>query len=567
MKRFIPVAILINLLIALPALSQNYFSENERYYQLTNGLELLLIQDKSSGEFNVSYTSKAGAYTENKKLSGLTELYSSLFFVKQTANPSSVQNQELTDKGIQQSKSVAEEHLSFILQFYNKNQINDALSFLQNNLTDTTITQGAIDLVKPSISKSYVSERAEKMLWREYYNRMSLDGRPDSMPEDVKKGLQIIQERNLCPQNSLLIISGNIDFKSTLEKVQQTLGRLKECNFSYFNRYPIPETSPLPYSQQILSYERTNFRAEYYFQGPTLKDDIKGVLSGTLLDLILNKYYEKGNLDISLKSLYYANPAKVEAKAESKEDFMKYFKQTEALFYGDQQPEFINEQRLKAAKEVFKKRLETITATPVLKVRLVSMMWASKDINFLPSLIEEMERITLKDLKSFVDQYIREQNHIIKLVVPAAGQLADSLEIETAAHPEDYELLFKKNTGQLLDEAQDSVFNNFLYFLKINPKAKIKIVGLASDSELLNIKDKDTYKFVKKDMEKFRIHPAALRPSSSKIRLDIYRTIKIAQMLNENGIELSRLVGSGRIAKAEEESEKSNHRVYFRPVD
>lgn len=559
---------IISLLVLLTSsnwsIAQNYFSENERYYRLTNGLELLLIKDASQDEINLSYTSKTGAYTETEELNGVTKVYGELFFIKSIKNPSTVNNQEIFHQGILQSYSIGEEHLSFNLSFHDINLLDTGLEFLKKQLQDTTITQSAIDFTTNRLSRNYITDKAEKLLWGDYHHRINLQIHPDSINERLKGKLKTVQELNFCPQNSLVIITGNLDYKTVLEQVQKSLGKIEKCNFSYFNQYPIPNTEPLHFNQQILSYEQTNFRAEYYFQGPTLRDDLKSILAGSILTQLLKDYYGREGITFIHSSNYYANTMKLEAKANSKEKFMELHNTIKQDFLGDGKLSFITDDKIDIAKNAISQQLDIILNTPKIKFSLMQMMWASKDINLLSELNDEVNKITLSDIETLIDKYMKQNHYILNLVVPSVGALSDSLEVETANNLNQYELLFKRNSADFVDASQDSILNNLLFFLKINPDTKVKIVGIASKSELTEVKDKETYKFIKDEFEGFNIFPPSLRPSSSKIRLDIYRSVKIAEKIYNAGSDISKLFGSGRL---ESEDKEEYYKVYFREME
>lgn len=545
--------------------AQNYFSENERYYQLTNDLELLLIKDQNRDGFNVSYSSKAGSFTETEELDGITGFYTDLFFVKNVENPSTEINQELFHKGIKQESKINEEYLNFTFEFYNKSELGIVLNFLTNQLNDTTILQSAIDFVASKKSRGFRLNRHEELLWGDYYNRMNTLLNPDSINERLKEKLMNVQKYNLCTQNSLLVIDGDIDFKETLELVQNTISGVEKCDFNYFSQYPIPQPKPLRFNQQILSYEKTNFRAEYKFQGPTMRFDMKSLLAASLLNPIVDEEYKNQGISINLKTLYYANPLSLSVKSNNVDDFkLKWDVVKREFLKPDSKLSFLSEEKLEITKTKLKEVYKVIQSNPKLRLHMVSLMWASKDINMVKELVDEIDKINVSDIQNLVDKYIRNANYVLNLVVPEPGELSDSLETETGNSFNDYELFFKRNTGEFIDESQDSIFDNLLYFLKLNEKKKVKIVGLASSNELITVKDKDTYKFVSDEFEHFRIHPQGLRPTSSKIRLDIYRTIKIAQKLNEKGIDVKRLYGSGRLEK---EDDEEYYKVYFREVE
>ncbi|MEX0811188.1 MAG: insulinase family protein [Chitinophagales bacterium] len=557
---FLSFLIFSNLLSA-----QNYFSENERYYQLTNGLELFLIQDKTQDGYTLSYTSKAGSYTESKELDGVTSFFSDIFFIKNIEDPSTTNNQEIFREGIQQESSCTEEYLNFSFNFSDKNSILTTLNFLKNQIEDTTITRSAIDYIAKTKLRNYRINREEPLLWGDYFNRVNNKIHPDSLNENLKSKLQIIQQRNLCTQNSLILISGNLDFQNTLELVQKTLGGLNKCNFNYFSQFPVPQPEPLRFNQQIVNYERTNFRAEYFFQGPTLRSDLTSVLAGALLNPLVKQELGMYDISFNIKTLNYANPATLSVKGDTKEEFLSNWEKLKSeLLTNKNKLNILSKSKLDDIKTKMNQIFQTMHNNSLLKSRMVYTMWAYKDINFHANIMDKINALTTSDIQNLVDKYISDSNYILKLTIPKPGDLSDSSEIETAKSINDYELLFKKNSGALLDAKQDSIIENLLYFLNLNPKLKIKVVGIASKSELTSLKDKDTYKFTKKEFADFRIHPESLRPSSSKIRLDIYRTIKIAERLHNNGIELVRLFGSGRLEK---EDTQENYKVYFREID
>jgi zinc protease len=120
--------------IALQVNAQKNLPSNFHLKKLSNGLEVLVIEDNSVPLVTVEICVKNGSYTEDSAFNGLSHLYEHMFFKANKAIPSQEKFLErINELGISFNGTTSNERVNYFFTLSNK-LIDEGLEFMNNTL-------------------------------------------------------------------------------------------------------------------------------------------------------------------------------------------------------------------------------------------------------------------------------------------------------------------------------------------------------------------------------------------------------------------------------------------------
>lgn len=304
------------------------------------------------------------------------------------------------------------------------------------------------------------------------------------------------------------------------------------------------------------------------YQGPTVAKSRQGTLAAIALQVIfenrssnLYRYIVDStyisHIDMSTEYAYHSNEMVFTLYADSnKLDSARI--QWYSLINSGKWLDQVSDADLAQAKLQLTAEFQKAKNGGRSAVDLISTFWTSSSIDHYSSYTDSIATLPKAALNKFSDYYLNKTPHLAALFINESDRKAlatDSFFAETAAHVNEYEFRFLKNTADFVNEQQDSVLQSLVQYLKVNPKLKVKVNGLVSKDELLHIKDDEMSAYVDSHGS-MRIHPEKT-VCGPKIRLDVYRALTIIKKLEEAGLPKEQLFGEGVIINDPKEKENA----------
>lgn len=539
--------------------AQNYLKPNEFFYQPINGLNVVLIQDSSLKSTHVSLTLKAGTTFENLKSKGASEIIASegLHFLRDFHTTATIAN----DYTLYYSEILNENDLDFLFKQY--------IVFL-NHQIDSVFIHPKLNYATAytSLQASLNSDLPLSGLFSLYTFLLGKPTAKFDADSIFLKNVSVFKKSFYCPQNALLIVQGNFNKSIIYSKINKILLDWKDCTYQPFSGFPVSAIQSVPFnSQHVDTTINTSTQLQLYFSGATFYLSKADVLAG----LILSNYFslsetafqqllkDSFQVNISPNPYYFGKYISVFSLLFSLKDtntkILEQYYQPDSLWKKIK----ISEKELIQAKEMSK--LLFIEANHKKEYhQKLSKFFALTDLNYFGKIKDSIDAITLNDVNNYIQKYIANNSFSAVLHISSTSDSAlFSSFVPTSDFPNVCSFNFKKNSYELIDENADSIINSIAQWLKINPKQKIKINGIAYENEILQVKDEDMITFYKSNPS-FIIAPSSLIPTK-KIRLDVYRSMVIIKKLFEKGITLEQISGTGKLMAVNKDKEPE-YKVY-----
>ena len=204
-------------------------------YQLPNGLRVLLFPDASKPTITVNMTYLVGSRHEGYGETGMAHLLEHLMFKGSTNYPNPTK--EFTKRGFRMNGSTWLDRTNYFVSFTaTEDNLDWALGWSADAMINSFIAQKDLDTEMTVVRNEFemgenkpinvMLKRMQSVLfdWHNYGNS-TIGARSDI--EHVKiENLQAFYHRYYQPDNAVLMVSGKIDEKQTLAKIEKIFGAI-----------------------------------------------------------------------------------------------------------------------------------------------------------------------------------------------------------------------------------------------------------------------------------------------------------------------------------------------------
>ena len=445
-------AFAIALIVCSTAMAQKNLPSNFHMKKLANGLEVLVIEDNSVPLVTIEICVKNGSFTEDSAYNGLSHLYEHMFFKANKAIPSQEKFLErVNELGISFNGTTSDERVNYFFTLSNK-LINEGLEFMNNAIRYPLFLEQEMKNENPVVDGEF--QRAEsnpafflfqdfnKQMWGANYVRKNAIGIHDVILSATPEKMNVIKDKYYYPNNSILVIAGDVEHNAVFEKADKMFGDWKPCDFDPFQKWPIPEFTPLLGQSKFLTVDK-NAKMPIMlmgFHGPDTRNDVKSTYAADVFSTILgltSSEFQKTLVDggyalqagLGYQTCRYTGPIQL---------FMVHNPMKLKSFYGKlmeqvnrfDAPDYFTDEQLETAKnklimdDIYNK--EKTSAY----VHTVTFWWASASIDYYTTYNDMIKKVTRKDIADYVDKYIKGKPSVTGLLLNP--KMKESLGINSA---------------------------------------------------------------------------------------------------------------------------------------
>ncbi len=415
---------------------------------LKNGLEILVVENHSVPLITIEICVKNGAFTEPPEYSGLSHLYEHMFFKANEKLP----NQEAfleraRELGMIWNGTTGNERVNYFFTCPNTN-LKEAIEFMRDATMFPLFDQEELERERPVVIGEY--DRAEsqppyhlfvafaKKMWGDYYNRKNALGERATILATTREQMQTIQKKYYVPNNSALLIAGDVKAERVFKLAEEMFGKWKRVEDPFIKNPPItfkpidkPEAvivkKPFPVPIVMIG-----------FHGPDTKRDIPGTHAADVFSYILNQktsnFYkalvESGlmlGVNLGYQTEHNVGPIMIsfQCQQEKLKDAIKALgieieKFDDPNYFTDEQME--NAKNRLAVDEIYGRESTSNW------VHTVSYWWASAGLDYYSKYISDLKQITRDDINMYIKKYIKGKNYIVGALV--SEEMEKSLELK-----------------------------------------------------------------------------------------------------------------------------------------
>jgi zinc protease len=440
MKKIIfawPMLLLSTASFAQPRLPENYYWE-----KMPNGLEVVVIENSKVPLATIEIAVKNGAFTEGPEFSGLSHLFEHMFFKANKDYPDQAKFLKRTQElGAIWNGTTGNERVNYYFTF-DKDSLDAGLRFMnaairfpiyrvEDMKKERPVVDGEFQRME-SDPGSQLWLECQKKLWGDLITRKNPIGIHEVINTATPEKMMIIKNKYYFPNNSILVICGDVKHEDAFAKAQNIFGSWESSGFDPQIKFPIPEFTPLSSTQYFVkesSIAQTPLEM-YWWQGPDTRHDSASTVAADVFFTILgmnSSKWQQALVDKGLTSFASAqyqtlkftgpvmlylmpNPNKLK---ECNDEILNQVKQ-----WG--KDDYFTDDQLEDAKQILRRNAIREKEKPSAQASQVTYAWCSTSLDYFTDYDSNCQKVTRDDIKRFVNRYITGKPYVAGMIINPA---------------------------------------------------------------------------------------------------------------------------------------------------
>ena len=418
---------------------------------LSNGLEVIVLEDHSVPLVTVELAVKNGSYTEPPELNGLSHLFEHMFFRTNRA----VQNHEsyldqFDESGAGMNGQTQEELVNYYMTTTSQN-LNIALHFMRDSIRypmfdeeefarEKEVVIGELDrhLSNPGF---YLIEAMTNRLFYKYPSRKNPAGNRETVSKATTATMRMIQQRYYVPNNTALVVTGDVLPEDVFRQAQDFFGDWPRAE-DPFIKYPLVEHPPLTKSEgAIVKQPVQNVIINIGWHGPSIGKDNPATYAADVFSYILrqgNSRFQRALVDtglvtdVSIGYLTQRNVGPIQIFAQTTPDKARAALKAiyaEVAHFNDK--DYYTDEQLESAKALL--AAEDLYQREKLSdyVHTISFWWASTGLDYFRGYQDNLRKTSRADISRYVMTYIMGKPHV------GLAMMSDEAQTQAQLTPEE----------------------------------------------------------------------------------------------------------------------------------
>jgi zinc protease len=418
---------------------------------LANGLEVIVLEDHSVPIVTIELAVKNGSYTEPPELNGLSHLYEHMFFKANRA----IANQEdylrrIGQMGIAYNGSTREEVVNYYFTTTSPN-FPTAMRFMKDAVRYPLFDENEFgrerQVVIGEMDRSesnpffYLNKEMTNRLFSKYTSRKTPLGDRQTVGTATTAMMRLIQQRYYVPNNSALVITGDVNPEEVFKMAQDLYGDWARREKDPFVEFPLVEHPPLPKSEgSVITQPVQNVIIDIGWHGPSIGKDNPATYAADVFSFILtqaNSRFQRNLVDTGLVTAvsigYYTQrnvgpisiiaqttPDKAHAAIKAIYDEIAHFNDKD--YFTDDQLE--SAKALLEADDLYSREsLGDYSHT-------ISFWWASTGLGYFRGYLGRLRATSRADISRYVTTYIQGKPHVGLALLSADAQAKTKIQPE-----------------------------------------------------------------------------------------------------------------------------------------
>lgn len=410
---------------------------------MSNGLEVLIIENHLTPIATIELAVKNGSFTEPADFNGLSHLYEHMFF---TANAVDTSEDDflrrIARNGIIRNGTTHEENVEYYFTLPKKNLVGglefmaDAImspAFKDDELKEQiSIVLGEFDRHESNPFFNYNRKLALALWGPSHISRKQPLGERTTISATTRQKMLAIKEKYYIPNNSLLIVAGDVKTEEVKPLIEEYFGHWKSGPDPFATNPPL-RTPPLDSVKTIVDYvDVPTVHAGLRWHGPSIGIDDKATFAADVFLYIVlqqeheyRKKLEETGLAQNITFWYYTQryvgpiSADITTTPEKLTETMRTFWQQINKF---DDPNYFTEEDLETAKAVLRNRIILDSEKLSEFAHTLSFWWASAGLDYYEAYLDNLNKITKADIRDYVQKYVKGKPYVLGLAMSEASK-------------------------------------------------------------------------------------------------------------------------------------------------
>ncbi len=449
---------------------------------LANGLEIIVLPDASVPIVTVELAVRNGSFTESPEFNGLSHLYEHMFFknnravllyrcelakkynrndyyvgagcASQIGLKTQIGDLGYLDDGDQLSISNAstrEEVVNYYMTTTSQflpvalRSMNDSIRY---PTFDPAELRDEIKVVLGEVDRNesnpffYLSDDSNSKLFYKFPTRKKPLGTRETISSATREKMLLIQSRYYVPNNSALIVTGDVDPTEVFALAEKFFGSWARRTVEPFKEFPLVEHPPLAKSEaEIVEQPVQNVLIQISWQGPSIGKDDEATYAADVFSYILtqpNSKFQRAMVDSGLTAAtnigYYTqrNVGPIQILLVTSPDKAKAaLKATYEQIEQFDKPGYFTDEELASAKTILESRDLYDREKLSEYAHTLSFWWSSTGIDYFRGYYKNLRAVTREQTNRYVKTYIQGKPHVtVALMSPQSKAEANLTEAD-----------------------------------------------------------------------------------------------------------------------------------------
>ncbi len=421
---------------AQPRLPKDYY-----WQKLNNGLEVVVIENHKVPLATIEIAVKNGAYTEGPEYSGLSHLFEHMFFKANKDYPDQEKFLKRTQElGAIWNGTTSEERVNYFFTF-DKDSLEAGLKFMNAAIRFPIYREEDMQKERPVVDGEFQRGESDpgfqlwietnKRVWGDLFTRKNPIGDHFVINTATPAKMMIIKDKYYVPNNSLLVICGDVDPQQAFSLAKKIYADWKPADMDPQAKYPIPEFAPIAKTDFFIKEssiaETPTIMLEW--QGPDFRNDSVSTTAADVFSRILgfnSSKWQQALVDkglatyagIGYQTSKYVGPISIyvlPTPGKMKECYTEMMKQIEQF----DQPGYFTDDELRKAKEGLKRQQIRQVEKPSSLASQLTYWWCSTSLNFFTDYFPALNKVTRQDINAYVKKYIAGKPFVAGMIINA----------------------------------------------------------------------------------------------------------------------------------------------------
>jgi len=418
-------------------------------FTLDNGLEVLVVENHLTPIVTIEVAVKNGSFTEPPEYNGLSHLYEHMFFTSNTRDTTEDDFLgRVDDLGIVYNGQTHEEQVEYFFTLP-KSNLEPGLDFMATAITSPLFKEDELHKQKEVVLGEFDRDEAlpyfnfgrkmEQALWGPWISRKEPLGERPAIKAATRNMMLTIKNKYYVPNNSLLIISGDVNTEELRTLVPKYFLRWKRGADPFAVDPPqrVPSLKSSAFLLDTVNDPRVWIKVQWH--GPSIGLDDKATYVADVFSYIItqpehefSKALQESGLAQGLTFWYYTQrmvgpiTSDIFTTAEHADGAMKVFWEQIAKF---DDPNYISDEELETAKNVVRTQILYKSEQLSNFSQELAFWWAAAGLDYYGRYLNDLSKVTRADIAEYVHRYIQGKPYVmgVSLSKEAAVVTAPSL--------------------------------------------------------------------------------------------------------------------------------------------
>jgi zinc protease len=432
--------------VLLPTGAKAQRAELEKIIQrkvLANGLEVIVVENHGVPLATIEIDVKNGSFTQSPEYEGLAHMYEHMFFRANSTYPELNQFWDrASDLGAVFNGTTAEERVNYYMTVPEE-KLADGIHLLATALRAPLFRQDELERERQVVIGEYdrnesspffaLSREMDAKLYPGNFSRKDVIGDRQIVLTTTPDKMRTIQRKYYVPNNSALIVAGDVNPATVFSLVERELGQWNR-GADPFVADPIPEIPPIQKSEGIVVEAPVGaVTVQVQWQGPSVGQDPKSTYAADVFSDVLNdprsqfqqRLVDSGlwqSVGVNYYTLNHTGPITISGQTSGEQ-----LRTALTALYGEiakfDTPGYFTSDELEAVKahRAVTSAFDRERASGF--AHTLGFWWSVASLEYYMGYVDYMAQQSLEDLRAYARKYIVGKPHIAGvLIAPDARQ-------------------------------------------------------------------------------------------------------------------------------------------------